>query len=72
VVKNNEKKDILSLLLEEGKMQKRNRAPLSPILVLFITFIGFLFNVFGENESLNAFVNLLSIVAILLLFLIRR
>ncbi|MGG1217449.1 hypothetical protein [Priestia endophytica] len=53
-------------------MQKRNRAPLSPILVLFITFIGFLFNVFGENESLNTFVNLLSIVAILLLFLIRR
>ncbi|WP_197233804.1 hypothetical protein [Priestia endophytica] len=53
-------------------MQKRNRPPLPPILVLFITFIGFLFNVFGENESLNAFVNLLSIVAILLLFLIRR
>ncbi|WP_172463528.1 hypothetical protein [Priestia endophytica] len=53
-------------------MQKRNRAPLSPILVLSITFIGFLFNVFGGNELLNTFVNLLSIVAILLLFLIRR
>ncbi|RPK10728.1 hypothetical protein FH5_03806 [Priestia endophytica] len=52
-------------------MQKRNRAPLSPILVLFITFTGFLFKVFGGNELLNTFVSLLSIVAILL-FLIRR
>ncbi|MGG0383092.1 hypothetical protein HPB58_10445 [Priestia filamentosa] len=53
-------------------MQKRNRAPLSPILVLFIAFIGFLFHIFGGNELLNTFVNLISIVAILLLFLIRR